>query len=280
MSFSRRVHLGSATQGLILALAVFVLGVGVVLRTFHWFDLNHWREPIQAHLSEALGQEVKLGSLELRMEALAPRIIIHNISLRETPDRFQVKRLDATLALRALWGKQLKLKRLELDGMSLEVVRWSAQRYRIAGREIDLTQSGESKGLAWLLDQPGLTVSNSRLVLRDLGAGDQGMVRQQVFEGVNVLLRNRLRSHQLKVESQANSGGAGLAQKLEVIVDAQSKVGEPKLDWQRWHIESYAKLDGAVAEQVKPFVRQWTGLDSPLSAGLVSGLVNGRSRSG
>ncbi|MBQ7413671.1 MAG: AsmA family protein [Alphaproteobacteria bacterium] len=112
--------------GVILLL---VIGVAVFLLTF---DLNSYRQMISTKMTEALGREVSIGKLEMKL-SLIPTIKIKNIQINNPENFISDKQLltvdtaEATLAIAPLLSRRLEIQNIDLGNAIVTLIQKNGQ---------------------------------------------------------------------------------------------------------------------------------------------------------
>jgi uncharacterized protein involved in outer membrane biogenesis len=110
----------------VLALiAALVLGVGLVARLILARDLEHFRGPVEAELSGALGREVRVGRLLRPGGILRPRLRATEVVVLDSHGASELARIDELeigLELRPLLGGTLRIDSVQARGVTLALV--------------------------------------------------------------------------------------------------------------------------------------------------------------
>ena len=108
----------------LILIVLLVVGVGVFWLTF---DLNSYRGWIENKMSQALGRQVKVGSLDMKL-SLIPTIKAQNIQVENMMATFgdkpfvEVDNAEVTLSLVPLFSKQLEIQNVSIDTLNLNLV--------------------------------------------------------------------------------------------------------------------------------------------------------------
>jgi AsmA protein len=103
---------------------IIIAAVAIFAATF---DINHYRETIQADLSKRLGRNVALG--EMHLSIFPPRFVVHSVSISDDPG-FNTQRpfveaqeLSVSIKLLPLLHKAVDIDSLYLQKPSAELIR-------------------------------------------------------------------------------------------------------------------------------------------------------------
>ncbi|HVL55078.1 MAG TPA: DUF3971 domain-containing protein, partial [Burkholderiaceae bacterium] len=168
----------------------------LAFRYLVWPHAHLWHERIEAALSQRLGQPLRAGSITADFEGLSPRLVASAVTIGPQPQA-SIERIDAVLSWRTLPARELRLKRLVLDGAKITIERQSERGWRIAGLSADLgaARDSDERALDLLLAQPSISVRNGTLRLIDRIAGVE-----HVVAGVAARLERDGARHRLRLD--------------------------------------------------------------------------------
>ncbi len=186
-----------------LTAAVVILGAVLLTLTRVLLpSLESYRSKVEQVASEAIGQPVRIKTLNARLFGLSPTVVLEDVRLldrkgKQTVARFGEARIGLDL-LASLRERQPVAAELTVVGADLTVLRRRDGSVRVEG----LAEQGTSNGAPpvegigrWLLAQGRLAIVDSALHLRDEKTG-----RELSLQQVGIELRNVDQRHQLNVE--------------------------------------------------------------------------------
>lgn len=227
--------------GTTLLIAWFVLAAGyLVLRYVVWPQPDLWLPQAEQALSQALGQRVEIGSLRTGFDGLRPSMDIERILIEDQDGNrlFSARRAHAVLSLSSLLRASPVFARLDVEAPSIVVDRIGTRQILVAGVAVDLDAAGEGSGLAWLLEQRRIVLSDVALVWRDRLTG-----RAHAFERGALAFGSVGRRHRLDLRVPEVPG---LAEGLEVAIEAWRPLFGPNASgWSGWQGKAYAAAGGA-----------------------------------
>lgn len=220
-------------------------------------------EPVRAFMERQLGHQVEFASLQAGIGGLRPRL--HMRALRITDDdgnAFTLDQISLDLApLRSLRARSLRFAGIDLAGVTLRLERDADGVWQFAGfGGAGTSDSGaiSSQVLDWLRAQPGLSITDSVIRVRDLAEAG----RDLRLEPVEVHLRRDGDGHLAHVRAGLNGAASG---------DLRMWARLPQ---QRWQLPDV--LDGRLLvelDQVR--LPRWPVLGRSYEGGL-SGWFGGR----
>jgi hypothetical protein len=153
-------------------LLLVIVAAGITLRRF---DANELIGPIQQHVRDATGRELAIhGGAEIKL-ALAPKLVIDDVSLGNaawgaSPQMLTAKRIEAEVALLPLLGRRIDVVRFALiePTISLETDGKGNGNWQFAG-----TQGTDGGGVRSpnSLAFGDLVINNGTMTYRDGGTG-------------------------------------------------------------------------------------------------------------
>ncbi|NDY91959.1 YhdP family protein [Ideonella livida] len=224
-----------------------LLGVSASLVLIAWLillwgilpRLDHWREPVQAQVSAALGQPVHLGRLQGDAPDGMPRVQVQGLRL-DGPDgqpALQIDRLELALSWRSLWQGEPVLQALRVQGGRVAVRRDAGGRWWWAGHalaeraaEAPATSDELPAWLTWLVGQTELDVEDLWLEGRDEALPGPGLR----LGPARLHWRRGLRQHQLALDVPPP---AGWGQPLRLRAELGHPLWARAADWRRWQGE-------------------------------------------
>jgi uncharacterized protein (TIGR02099 family) len=232
----------------LLLLAWLILQWGIVPR------IPDWKPQIEQRAGAALGLPVSIGALRVRSGGWMPLIELDDVVLApktapgdQAREALRLPRISAALSARSLLGLELRFEQLHVDGAVLEVRRDAAGRFFVAGIELKPGQretTGEASGLDWLLAQHEVAVRNGRVRWVDEKSGAAPIE----LEAVDIVLRNRLRSHDLRLDATPPPATGA---RFTAIGQFTQPLLAQRSDWRRWSGRAYAELPRADAAALR-----------------------------
>ncbi len=229
-----------------------VLGLWFVLLSLwlilHWAilpNVDRWRPELEARATSWLGSSVRIGALSVRTAGWIPALDLREVTLLDTSGRpaLHLPRVTAALSARSLLTFTPRLEQLYLHEPELELRRDAQGQIWVAGQRLRTDSAAEDTRLAdWLLRQHEFAIKGGRLRWVD----ETRSAEPLVLQGVDLLWRNGLRRHELRIDAVPPPGwGERLSLRARVT---QPFLARPS-DWKRWSGLFYAELPRArVAE--------------------------------
>lgn len=194
---------GWAVGLVLLAWGILLIAWGVL----HWAILPHindWRPAIEQQASAALGVKLRIGAIEVRSGGWIPALALRDVRLLDPAGReaLRLPQVSAALSARSLLALELRFEQLLVEAPELEIRRDAQGRIYIAGLSVDQAEHAEASGAAdawidWLFAQHEFAILNGRVRWID----ERRAAPPLELSGVDLLLRNGLRSHQLRLDA-------------------------------------------------------------------------------
>ncbi len=210
--------------------------------TLHWAILpriEQWRPQIEAQASRALGLNVRIGAIRVSSSGWVPALELSDVVVQDPQGReaLRLPKVSAAVSARSLLSTRPKFEQLLLQGADLEVRRDATGRWSVAG--IDVGGGPEAGGpdvLAdWFFGQHEFVVRQGRLRWIDEQRGGAPLELEQV----DVVVRNGLRSHALRLDA---TPPAGWGERFSLQGRfTQSLLRRPG-DWRHWSGMLHASL--------------------------------------
>jgi uncharacterized protein YhdP len=243
----------------LLLLAWLTLQWGIVPR------VGQWKPQIEARASAALGVPVTIGAIRVQSSGWMPLIELEQVVLAPRPvpgadasagPALRLPKVHAALSARSLLGLELRFEQLHVEGAELEVRRDAAGRLFVAGIEVragTADDDREGRGTDWLLAQREIAVRNGRLRWIDEQQPDAAPLE---LTAVDLLLRNRLAQHQMRIDATPPSGTGS---RFTLQGEFRQPLLAQRSDWRRWNGTAYAELphaDAAALRRALPLLRE------------------------
>ncbi len=206
----------------VITAAVLLSSVRILLPV-----VSEYRERVAQEVGRHLGRPVVVGALDADWWDLYPTLRLKDVRLLDpsgTTTLLELRELRVAVnPFSALIHWELAPAKLGIVGARLSVVRTGEGRYRVRGLQRPGLPAPDVAVLAWLGQQPRLSLLESELTYQDLASGAPPLQ----FTGVDLTLRNRGVEHRL-AGSVALPGSLG--QELSFVVDLRGDAGAPQ-DW-------------------------------------------------
>ncbi|MDQ6629855.1 MAG: TIGR02099 family protein [Pseudomonadota bacterium] len=223
--------------------------------SLHWLILPHidrWRLPIEARASALLGTPVKIGSIVVRSNGWIPAFELHDVKILDAQQRvaLDLPHVVAALSSRSLLALELRFEQLLIEGPSLDVRRDADGHIRIAGLDFggNAASIGDEGATAdWFFKQHEFVIRAGTLRWID----DQRQAPPLVLGGVDLVVRNGLRSHALRVDATPpTSWGERFSVRGRFEQPLFARAG----DWRRWNGNAFAELPRADVRELRRYL--------------------------
>lgn len=233
----------------ITAIAALTLAAWLTLQWGILTRLDAWKPELETWASRSLGLPVRFGSLQVRGDAWAPVVTLHDLRVRDAQGReaLRLARVEATLTPGSLWprlhGPWLPhLRRLELDALHLALRRDPRGQIFLAGLPLDPPADAgqgdaapDSRLADWLFSQSEIRLRGASLSWQDEQRGTEPLE----LTGVDLDLRNPLGRHVLQLSATPPQGwgsrfqaSAEMARPLRTLLSLRG-LRHPG-DWRQW----------------------------------------------
>ena len=165
-------HLGQIGNAFaIVFLIAWIVFAGLIL-TLRYVVLPHvndYRGSIENYASRALGEPVKIGSIDASWRGLRPTLALSTVRIvdREGNNALLLPMIRATLSWNSLVVMDLRLASLEIDGPDLAARRDVEGQLFIAGYPIKKKATPDNRVAEWILAQNEIRIRRARLTWRD-----------------------------------------------------------------------------------------------------------------
>ncbi len=182
-------------------LVIFWLALVLAWGALHgWIvpRIGDWRPELETQASRALGVPVRIGSITARSEGLVPSFELRDVVIADAQgrDALRLSRVLAALSPRSLWN--FGFDQLYVEQPQLDIRRSADGRLFIAG--IDLSTGGgaeDSRAADWFFRQTEVVVRGGTVRWTD----EQRGAPELALQAVDVVVRNSLRGHSLRVDA-------------------------------------------------------------------------------
>ena len=223
--------------------------------SLHWLILPHieeWRGPIEARASRLLGAVVKIGAIEVRSSGWVPALELRQVEVLDAEQRvaLSLPRVAASISPRSLLALEPRFEQLLIDAPSLDIRRDSAGHIRVAGLDFGGKDSGADDGgdaAHWFFKQEEFVIRGGTVRWID----EQRQAPPLVLTGVDVVVRNGLRSHDIRLDATPPADwGDRLTIRGKFVQPLFSRSG----DWRRWSGSMYSELPRADVRELRRYV--------------------------
>lgn len=168
-------------------------------------NINSWRPLIERDLSSALDLDVKIQHLSANWSGLNPTLNVQGLSVSDSLGKslLDIPSADATVSWRSILAGDLRLSRLELDGLVVSATRLADGRLSIAGHVLDpasedrLELNSNTLAVRWLLGQGIIHSRSTTLIWND----QRRQAPELTLTNAEVELSNGLFSHRLAIHA-------------------------------------------------------------------------------
>ena len=192
---------------LVLAGAVVFAALVVALRFYFLPNVDHFREPITAAVTRAVGQPVSIGALAGYWHGLHPRLSLRDVVVHDAQGRpgLRLERVDAVLSWRTVLAGSVRLRTLLVERPDLVVRRDRAGQLTVAGVPVQL--DGPDGGFAnWVLAQSQVQIRDAKLTWIDEARGAPPLELADVL----VHIESRRRQHRIALRARPTAEVGGL----------------------------------------------------------------------
>ena len=288
------------------ALSVVLLAASGALLAKWWVlpQIDRWREPIAAYLSQAAGARVELGSIAGQWQGLHPRFTFNDVRVSdlrgadkpltsgraagvqaddlqaagarrapETVGDLHIPHVVAELRWRSLLFGEPRFSYLAMRDMDIGVTLSQDDHLWVAGQAIDLTraespaQLADNAVLQWLRRQGQVSLEGATVHWRN----EQRDAPELSFTQVSLALRNTGTRHQIMLAATPMNNLSG---PVTLTADMEASLFHPQAaadDDEQGVI--YADIENMQIERWRPWidVSQWSGTLSARSWAYLSG---------
>ncbi|WP_445677840.1 YhdP family protein [Roseateles terrae] len=193
--------------GLSAGLLALLLTAWLALQWAILPHINDWRADLEKQATQALGIQVRIGSIHAPSTGWAPALDLRDVRLIDAAGRqtLRLPQVNAVLSARSLLALELRFSRLLLDSPELLLRRDTQGRVYVAGLSVDegsQDTSASDDAADWFFQQHEFAIAHGRIRWVD-------EMRQapplELFD-LNLVLRNGLRRHDLRVDATPPAG--------------------------------------------------------------------------
>ena len=213
-------------------------------------NISQYKADVEQVATKALGKPVSIATIQASWRGLRPYLSLNNVVIHDQNGQpaLTLPTVSATLSWWSLVVADVRLQRLEVDRPDMDIRRDANGNLYVAGIFIDMQKTGDGKGVDWVLSQNEIAIHDGRLRWNDVQRG----APELALTGVNLVLRNHWRHHQLALKAIPP---ATFAAPLDIRADFEHPRFSKKIsDFKRWKGEVYVGLEKADLTVWKPFV--------------------------
>ena len=223
--------------------------------SLHWLILPHieeWRGPIEARASRLLGAVVKIGAIEVRSSGWVPALELRDVHVLDAEQRvaLSLPRVAASLSPRSLLALEPRFEQMLIDAPVLDIRRDAAGHIRVAGLDFGGKDSGaDDDGAAahWFFKQHEFVIRGGTVRWID----EQRQAPPLVLAGVDVVVRNGLRWHAIRVDATPPTAwGDRFTIRGRFAQPLFARAG----DWRRWSGSMFSDLPRADVRELRRYV--------------------------
>jgi uncharacterized protein (TIGR02099 family) len=193
-------------------LAVYV-PLSLALLAMRWLvlpDIDHYRPQIQKFLQVQTGVPIQIGALNANWHRLGPEFNLNDVMVRQPNGEvgFSAKSIRLDWTLSGILTFRPRLKNLEVDSLTLHLLRNQQGALEIAGIPVVHDHAENNPMLGWLLKQQRVLIKNGVFNWQD----NLGQLPEMQAVNTELLIKNSLGRHQ-----------AGLSFELPTITESPVK---------------------------------------------------------
>ena len=224
--------------------------------TLQWGILPHiedWRPEIERHASQAVGAPVRIGSISVRSSGWIPTLDLRDVVLRDAAgtEALRLPRVTAALSAQSLLVLSPRLAQLYIEDAHLLVRRDTAGHLHVGGLDLaaraTVSSANEAATLDWVFSQEEIVLRRGTLRWID----EQRNAPALELSDVDVVLRNGLRSHDMRVDA---TPPADWGDRFSLRARTRQPLFSYAGDWRRWTGTVYADLPRGDVAQLKHHV--------------------------
>ncbi len=194
-------------------------------------DFRPW---VEKQASQALGLQVRIGDMQARSNGVIPSVELLRVTVfdKEGREALLLPSVSAALSPRSLMTGGFE--QVYVDSPELDIRRTRDGQLWVAGLPIADSASSDGVAADWLFSQPELAVVHGNITWTD----ETRAVEPVRLRGVNVVVRNRLRSHLLRLDAEPP---AEWGERLTLQgVFKQPLLSRHAGQWMEWEGQAYA----------------------------------------
>lgn len=240
----------SAARWALWLLALVWITLGLVWGSLHFLivprigELRPW---LEQQASSSLGITVRIGTILARSNGLIPSVEMRDLRLLDPQGRETLHLPQVLAALSPRSVLALSFEQLYVEGPVLDVRRTVDGRFWVAGLELS-KESGDSSAAAdWVFSQAEMAIRHGTVRWTDEQRGAPTLE----LADVDVVLRNRLHTHSLRVDA---TPPAPWGERLTVSgVFKQPLLSRSAGNWRDWKGQAYAQFPRVDLAQLRRY---------------------------
>ena len=224
--------------------------------TLQWGILPHiedWRPEIERHASRAVGVPVRIGRITVQSSGWIPTLDLRDVVLRDASgaEALRLPHVSAALSPRSFLVLAPRLAQLYVEDARLLVRRDPAGHLHVGGLELaaraTVSTANEAATLDWVFSQEELVLRHGTVRWID----EQRKAPALELADVDVVLRNGLRSHDLRIDA---TPPADWGDRFSLRARTRQPLFSYPGDWRRWTGTIFADLPRGDVAQLKRHV--------------------------
>lgn len=227
--------------------AVFLFALTVMLVRY-WVlpEVPRYRQEIAASLSQATGQPISIGQIDVDWAGLRPRLTLQDVILHDRQNQpvLLLRHVEGVISWLSVLTAELRLQSLTLDAPVLDVQRDEAGLIYVAGIVVN-KPGGDSRFVRWILQQRRITVRNAVVRWQDNKAKAPLLELQKV----HLALLNSGSRHRFGLRAVPPSS---LATPLDIRGDIQGSGLQSIEGWRGTLFSEIGKLEFSNLRQYLP----------------------------
>ena len=241
-----------ARWALILTMSVWCI-LMLLWATLYWVivpRINDFRVQIESQASQALGLQVRIGTIEAYQNGLVPSVELRGVRLLDQQGRDALVLGKVVTSVSPQSALRLGFEQLFVESPVLELRKTAEGKVFIGGIELGGPGQGENPMVDWLFSQREIVIRNGSLRWTD----ESRLESNLTLSKFDLLLKNGFRTHQLQLQAELPSE---LGRKVQVMGDFRQPIistGNGK--WKEWSGQIYTELERLDLAQVERY-SQW-----------------------
>ena len=238
------------TRWLLGAVLLVWLLFGAAWGTIHWLivpRIGEFRPQLEARATQALGVPVRVGSVTAQSNGLVPSFELTDVALFDAQGRvaLSLPRVLVALSPRSLW--RLGFEQLYIDQPKLDIRRAADGRITIAGLDFSSQGGSNASAMDWFFSQVEFVIHDGAVRWTD----ELRSVEPVVLQGVDVVVRNLGRHHDLRVDATPPPAwGDRFSLRGRFL---QPLLSRHKGQWQDWEGQVFAVFERADLSELRRF---------------------------
>ena len=212
---------------------------------------------LEKQATQALGARVEIGNIAALSNGVIPSVALTQVRLLDAQSREALVLPRVTIAFSPQSLLRGGFEQLLVDSPELDVRRTADGALWIAGMPLPQTSEGDSAALDWLFSQTEVALTNGTVHWTDESRAGVTLT----LDGVQVVLRNSLLRHALRLDANAPAAWGGAFSVLGVFKEPLLAPGSGH--WKNWTGQLYAELPKVDLA----YLRQYVDLGVDLTRG-------------